>query len=49
MNALVAVSRGMRAVKLYSNKILCFLTGVPANHPVPQADRLTAFDPGQPG
>jgi len=31
LNVLVAISKGMRAVKLYSNKILQFLTGVLAN------------------
>jgi len=30
-SALVAISKGMRAVKLCSNKILQFLTGVLAN------------------
>jgi len=30
-NALVAVPKGMRAVKLCSHKIFLFLTGVPAN------------------
>jgi len=33
-NAIVAVSKGMQAVKVCSNKMLQFLTGVPANQVV---------------